>query len=121
MKFVSGEGEVIASIHAFKTYTQHSIMAATEKATLDLVAEAKRQITSMHAVDTGRLLNSVGVVELSPGLHYVVGPNTPYDICVHYGTRRMPGRPYLANAAANIMPAYYMALEAITGCRIHSM
>ena len=63
---------------------------------LKIEADAKKNITEMKAVDTGRLRSSI-THEVKPG-EGRVGTNVEYAQFVEYGTSKMKPRPYLYNA-----------------------
>jgi HK97 gp10 family phage protein len=44
-------------------------------------------------VRTGRLQNSIKISDIAGGK--AVGPDTPYDIYVEFGTRKMSAQPYI--------------------------
>lgn len=63
-------------------------------------SEAKRQITALGAVDTGRLRASLVVWQqaTNEGVQTFVGTNVEYAIYVHNGTRYVRARPFLSLA-----------------------
>ena len=102
-----------------------NVSAAVETVAFAIEAETKVNIDQMDAVDTGALMNSVGVSMKSGGdadkaasvakalnpeaiitdlpkpdnKHSAyVGPQVEYAYEVHFGNGNMPGRPYLLKA-----------------------
>lgn len=59
--------------------------------------DAIANITSMGAVDTGRLRNSIEVQ--GTGSEYTVYTDVDYAAYVHEGTQHVPAKPFLANAS----------------------
>lgn len=53
----------------------------------------KQEIQSVHAVDTGQMLNSTTTEKIAPKT-YLVGPTVKYAPYVALGTSRMPARPF---------------------------
>jgi hypothetical protein len=65
------------------------------------VGYMKEEIQSMHAVDTGTMLNSVSAE--SEGLHAIlIGPTVFYAPYVALGTSRMEARPFHIAAARRL-------------------
>jgi len=64
------------------------------------------EIRDMHAIDTGRLWESIDY-KVNEREHSVdIGTNVEYAIYVHEGTRRMAARPYLKNGILNYLSEY---------------
>jgi len=78
------------------------------KAALDRVIEygadiIKRRAVQIVPVDTGRLLLSIDIGDIdSKGKS--IGPDTPYDIYVEFGTRKMAAQPYMRPALDEAVP-----------------
>lgn len=110
---------------------------AIRKVAFSLEARTKINIRDMEAVDTGALLNSVGVsmqgggdvdtamaeakarnpdAELTPlpvpsdDHTAYVGPTVGYAAEVHFGTGTMPGRPYLLQAVQEVADEFRQAI-----------
>lgn len=65
------------------------------------VGVMKREIQSVHAVDTGTMLNSTTAE--SDGKHSIlIGPTTSYAVYVARGTSRMAARPFDVTAAQKL-------------------
>ena len=73
------------------------VTAALQKLADDILTEARANVQSMGAVETGKLLNSGHVVVMGDELQVVF--DTDYAAAVHEGNGRTPPRPYLAQAA----------------------
>lgn len=65
------------------------------------VGLVKSEIQSMHAVDTGTMLNSTDAEKIS-ATTYLVGPSVDYAAYVALGTSRMPARPFHIAAAKKL-------------------
>jgi hypothetical protein len=65
------------------------------------VGYVKSEIQSMHAVDTGAMLNSTEAEKLDPKT-YVIGPTVQYAPYVALGTSRMLARPFHIVAAKKL-------------------
>ena len=65
------------------------------------VGLVKSEIQSMHAVDTGTMLNSTQV-ERASKTAYLIGPTVFYAPYVALGTSRMPARPFHIAAARKL-------------------
>ena len=78
---------------------------------------ATEEITTLGAVNTGRLRSSITYQPdaANDQVHVGVGANVEYGIYVHEGARRMAGRPFLSNAILNHMPEYREIVEKMMG------
>lgn len=78
---------------------------------LGLQAEgnAVSEITSLGAVDTGRLRASIS--HASDENSAYIGTNVEYAPYVELGTRKMAARPFLKNAVANYTGEYKQIVE----------
>lgn len=78
---------------------------------LGLQAEgnAVSEITSLGAVDTGRLRASIS--HASDENSAYIGTNVEYAPYVELGTRKMATRPFLKNAVANYTDEYKQIVE----------
>jgi hypothetical protein len=65
------------------------------------VGYTKSEIQSMHAVDTGTMLNSTTSEKVGKNL-YLIGPTVNYAPYVALGTSRMPARPFHIAAARKL-------------------
>jgi len=65
------------------------------------VGFVKSEIQSMHAVDTGTMLNSTQAERVSDTT-YLIGPTVTYAPYVALGTSRMPARPFHIAAASKL-------------------
>lgn len=63
----------------------------------------KSSIQSVHAVDTGTMLNSVTMDKVDKG--YLIGPTVRYAPYVALGTSRMAARPFHIYAAKRLQGA----------------
>jgi len=63
-------------------------------------------ITSVGAVDTGRLRSSMTYEVHSESQSVTVGTDVEYAIYVHEGTSRMRGRPYLMDSILHFIKEY---------------
>lgn len=65
------------------------------------VGYVKQEIQTLHAVDTGTMLNSTQADKVSKDT-YVIGPTVAYAPYVALGTSRMPARPFHIRAARRL-------------------
>lgn len=70
---------------------------------------AVSEITSMGAVDTGRLRGSISHAHDDENAY--IGTNVEYAPYVEFGTKYMAARPFLRNAAANYSDDYKRIIE----------
>lgn len=66
------------------------------------VGHMKRAIQSVHAVDSGTMLNSTTADQSSPQ-SWLIGPTVDYAIYVALGTSRMAARPFHITAASALV------------------
>lgn len=76
-------------------------------------ANAKKEITSLGAVDTGRLRNSLTYIAHEDKEEVEVGSFVSYAPYVEYGTEKMAARPFLRNAINNHLAEYKALIEKI--------
>lgn len=67
------------------------------------------EITTLGAVDTGRLRGSISHTHDDDSAY--VGTNVEYAVYVEYGTSKMASRPFLRNAIANHVDDYKRIVE----------
>lgn len=83
---------------------------AIRKTALDIQADAQ----TLAPVDTGNLMNSIGVDIAGDGRFGIVeaeiGPTADYGAFVEYGTSRAPAQPYLGPAFDRRAPGLEQAL-----------
>ena len=84
--------------------------------TIGLKAEsyAKKSLTEQHAVDTGRLRNSVTHDVDTEEMAVYVGTNVEYAPYIEFGTyggKRMKPRPYIRPSIENHMDEYRQIIE----------
>lgn len=72
-------------------------------------ANAVLEITSLGAVDTGNLRDSISHAD--DGTYAYIGTNVEYAPYVEMGTSRMPERPFLRNALQNHTEEYRRIFE----------
>lgn len=70
---------------------------------------AKFEITSLGAIDTGNLRNSISHAD--DGTYAYIGTNVEYAPYVELGTVRMPERPFLRNAVLGHQEEYRNIME----------
>ena len=78
---------------------------------LQMEAEAKMNIVSMGAVDTGYMLGSVGIIEQSALSATVAVGAEEYPVYVEYGTSKMEARPFWRRARETVTPLFRAAAE----------
>ena len=78
---------------------------------LQMEAEAKMNIVSMGAVDTGYMLGSVGIIEQSALSVTVAVGAEEYPAYVEYGTSKMEARPFWRRAKETVTPMFRAAAE----------
>lgn len=76
---------------------------------LQAEGNAVTEITSLGAVDTGRLRASIS--HASDENSAYIGTNVEYAPYVELGTRKMAARPFLKNAVANYTDEYKQIVE----------
>ena len=76
-------------------------------------ANAKKEITSLGAVDTGRLRNSMTYITDESKEEVQIGSFVTYAPYVEYGTSKMTARPFLRNAINNHLAEYKALIEKI--------
>ena len=78
---------------------------------LQMEAQAKMNIVSMGAVDTGYMLGSVGIIEQSALSVTVAVGAEEYPFYVEYGTSKMEARPFWRRARETVTPLFRDAAE----------
>ena len=78
---------------------------------LQMEAQAKMNIVSMGAVDTGYMLGSVGIIEQSALSATVAVGAEEYPAYVEYGTSKMEARPFWRRARETVTPLFWGAAE----------
>ena len=78
---------------------------------LQMEAQAKMNIVSMGAVDTGYMLGSVGIIEQSALSVTVAVGAEEYPAYVEYGTSKMEARPFWRRARETVTPLFRDAAE----------
>lgn len=77
---------------------------------LVMEANAKKEITSMKAVDTGNLRNSINS-QVNGSDSVTIGTSVEYGKYVEYGARGTEARPYLRNTLNNYISQYQSILD----------
>lgn len=72
-------------------------------------SNAVMEITSLGAVDTGNLRNSISHAD--DGVYAYIGTNVEYAPYVELGSSRMEARPFLQNAVLNHLDEYRQIFE----------
>jgi hypothetical protein len=85
-----------------------AVRRVVKRSLLRIEGNAKRNLTQgpYRALKTGRLRNSQTHVVDPDGFGGAAGTNVKYGPAVHFGTRRMKARPWLAAAANEERPKF---------------
>lgn len=102
MLFIDKSGEV-------KRKLDELLKVAFVEVGLTMEANAKQEITSLGAVDTGNLRNSI--TNRPNKYSVVVGTAVEYGKYVEFGTSRMVERPFLRNTILNHEGQYRQIIE----------
>ena len=94
--------EVIKELH-------HKMPLVLEALGMEGEGNAVSEITTMGAVDTGRLRGSISHAKDDESAY--IGTNVEYAPYVELGTYRMRARPFLRNAVANHSDDYKRIIE----------
>jgi HK97 gp10 family phage protein len=111
-----------AQLHAFAQDMRSAgaaaaprVRLAVTKVAYDMAADAKAMVRSYPAIDTGLMLNSIGVT--MSGNQYVttaiIAPTPHYSAYVELGTSRMAPRPFMGPAWDRNIPKLQAALAQI--------
>lgn len=101
--------KITSHVNEVKAELQSRIPTILEALGLQAEGNAIDEITSMKAVDTGRLRGSISHAHDDEAAY--VGTNVEYAPYVEYGTYKMPSRPFLRNAVANYSDDYKKIIE----------
>lgn len=114
---VTGASDLAKALGVAQKQAPLLVRQVTQKAALDLEAEAKRNAP----VRTGRLKNSITTsqaglsrADVGAGVTaavYEVGPTVDYAPFLEFGTRYMQPQPFLYPAADKIQPIFERAIE----------
>lgn len=85
------------------------VPAILEALGIEAEGNAVSEITSLGAVDTGRLRGSIS--HATDDTSAYIGTNVEYAPYVELGTRKMAARPFLKNAVANYTDEYKQIVE----------
>ena len=102
IKIKDHSNEVIAELH-------NRIPTILEALGIEAEGNAVDEITTLGAVDTGRLRGSISHAHDDSAAY--VGTNVEYAPYVELGTSRMVARPFLRNAIANYTDDYERIVE----------
>lgn len=97
--------------HSEEVIAELKSKMATVLEQLGLAGESNAimEITSLGAVDTGNLRNSIS--HASDGTYAYIGTDVEYAPYVEFGTSRMEARPFLQNAVLNHTDEYRQIFE----------
>lgn len=103
--------KVVIKSHLGEVLSELNDRVPTILEALGMEAEgnAVSEITSLGAVDTGRLRASIS--HASDENSAYIGTNVEYAPYVELGTRKMAARPFLKNAVANYTDEYKQIVE----------
>lgn len=103
------EVKITSHIDDIKEELKSRIPTILEALAIQAEGNAIDEITSMKAVDTGRLRGSISHTHDDEAAY--VGTNVEYAPYVEYGTYKMPSRPFLRNAISNYIDEYKKIIE----------
>lgn len=92
--------QIEAAVKKFKEYAvdvNNAVAQAIQWAALKVEGDAKRGITDLGAVDTGRLRGSI-THRMIDKTSAEVGTNVEYGPYIEFGTKKMAPRPFLTGA-----------------------
>jgi HK97 gp10 family phage protein len=91
------------------------ISAELQPAAIKIVSRSAANIESMAKeivpVRTGTLRRSIHQEPRGDALRKTIGPDTPYDAFVEYGTRYMAARPYMTPSAEHERRPFEQAIR----------
>lgn len=102
VKLESHADEVLAELH-------DRVPVILEALGIEAEGNAVDEITSLGAVDTGRLRGSISHATDSDSAY--IGTNVEYAPYVELGTYKMAARPFLRNAVTNYEDDYKRIIE----------
>ena len=112
----SAAGRAAAKIEQAVAQLPAKASAVVRGHALQMEAEAKTNIVSMGAVDTGNMLGSTGIIEQS-ALSATVAVGAEYGPHVEYGTVHdtysIAPRPFWRRAKETVTPAFRAAAETL--------
>ena len=107
----SDAGRAAARIDAAIAQLPAKASKVVAMSALQMEAQAKMNIVSMGAVDTGYMLGSVGIIEQSALSATVAVGAEEYPAYVEYGTSKMEARPFWRRARETVGPQFRDAAE----------
>ena len=107
----SDAGRAAARIDAAIAQLPAKASKVVAMSALQMEAQAKMNIVSMGAVDTGYMLGSVGIIEQSALSVTVAVGAEEYPVYVEYGTSKMEARPFWRRARETVGPQFRDAAE----------
>ena len=107
----SDAGRAAARIDAAIAQLPAKASKVVAMSALQMEAQAKMNIVSMGAVDTGYMLGSVGIIEQSALSATVAVGAEEYPAYVEYGTSKMEARPFWRRARETVTPQFRAAAE----------
>ena len=107
----SAAGRAAARIDAAIAQLPAKASKVVAMSALQMEAQAKMNIVSMGAVDTGYMLGSVGIIEQSALSATVAVGAEEYPAYVEYGTSKMEARPFWRRARETVTPLFWDAAE----------
>jgi len=101
--------DITSHVPEVKAELESRIPVIMEAVALQAEGNAVDEITSLGAVDTGRLRGSIS--HASDNDTAYIGSNVEYAPYVEFGTYRMAARPFLRNAISNYLEDYKDIIE----------
>lgn len=101
--------KITSHVNEVKAELQSRIPTILEALGLQAEGNAISEITTLGAVDTGRLRGSISHATDSEAAY--VGTNVEYAPYVELGTYKMAARPFLKNSVANYTDEYKQIIE----------
>lgn len=103
------EVKLTSHVNEVKAELQSRIPIILEALGLQAEGNAVDEITTLGAVDTGRLRGSISHATDEEAAY--IGTNVEYAPYVEFGTYKMASRPFLRNAVSNYTDEYQRILE----------
>lgn len=108
------EVKITSHVSEVKSELNFKIPIILEALGIEAEGNAVDEITALGAVDTGRLRGSISHAHDDEAAY--IGTNVEYAPYVELGTYKMPGRPFLRNAAANYSDDYKEIIKKGLNC-----
>jgi hypothetical protein len=109
---ISVKVQYVTRVKATKAETEAKAAALVHWGAFSLQALTRTQIVAFGAVDTGHMLNSVGVTMMGTK-RALVFVGADYSHFVNNGTRKMAARPFWDTAVGIFQPQWETAVKSL--------